>query len=104
MTIPTLDEGPPLHEYAVEFHLPGIGALHWRLAQDLTQAFRKALGGTGTEVRWLEASVTKDTLRCVFVAPDEGAVRAAARTAHLAPDRIFELAAEVTANDRELAA
>jgi hypothetical protein len=82
---------PPLHRYAIEFHLPGIGAMPAVRAHSLTHAFRKALVDAAADVRWLDAVVTTNTLRCILVAPHEDAVRAAAREAHLAPDQIFEL-------------
>lgn len=75
-------------EFAVDFHLPGIGGLSDARVQDLDRAFGRALDGASPGVRWVGSRVTLNTLRCIVAAPHETSVYDAALHAHLPPDRV----------------
>ena len=75
-------------EFAVDFHLPGIGGLPDARVQDLNRAFGRALDGASPGVRWVGSRISLNTLRCILAAPHETDVYDAALHAHLPPDRV----------------
>ncbi|QDF96986.1 hypothetical protein CJ010_10835 [Azoarcus sp. DD4] len=66
-------------KYLIERHIPGAG----RLSRDeLAAISRKSCGilqNMGPQVQWLHSYVTTDKVYCVYIAPNEEAVREHAR-------------------------
>ena len=63
-------------KYIIEREIPGAGSL---TAQDLQAISQKSCGildNMGSRVQWLESYVTEDKVYCVYIAPNEEAVRA----------------------------
>jgi hypothetical protein len=66
-------------KFLIEREIPGAGKLS---AQDLKGISQKSCGvlrEMGPSVQWVESYVTDDKVYCVYVAPDEEAVREHAR-------------------------
>ena len=61
--------------YVIERNLPGAG----KLSQDEIRAVAQRSCGVllelGSDIQWIESYVTEDRIYCVYIAPDEAAVR-----------------------------
>jgi hypothetical protein len=66
-------------KFVIEREIPGAGKLS---AQDLQAISQKSCGvlrQMGPEIQWVHSYVTDDKVYCVYVAPNEEAVREHAR-------------------------
>jgi hypothetical protein len=62
-------------KFVIEREIPGAGQL---TAADLQSISKKSCGvlqEMGPKIQWLESYVTDDKVYCVYVAPDEAAIR-----------------------------
>ena len=62
-------------KYLIEREIPGAGELS---PQDLQAIARKSCGvleEMGPRIQWVQSYVTADKVYCVYIAPDEDAVR-----------------------------
>lgn len=75
-------------KFIVERKMPGAGRLTAEELQGAAQVFRQALADMGPDIQWLHSYVTGDRFYCLFLAPDEAAVREHARYAGFPADRI----------------
>ncbi|MGH7127256.1 MAG: DUF4242 domain-containing protein [Planctomycetaceae bacterium] len=66
-------------KYVIERDLPGAGELSAQELQAISQKSREVLRDMGPEIQWLESYVTDDKIYCVYIAPNEDAVRQHAR-------------------------
>jgi hypothetical protein len=75
-------------KYVIERELAGAGKLP---PQELTAIARKScsvLQSMGPQIQWLHSFVTDDKIYCVYIAPDEGAVRAHAKQGGFPANRV----------------
>ncbi len=75
-------------KYVIERELPGAGTLS---AQDLKAISQKSCGvldKMGPQIQWQQSYVTGDKVYCVYIAPDEAAVREHAQLGGFPVDRI----------------
>jgi len=82
-------------KFVIEREMPGAGALS---AADLRGAAQKscaALRDVGPSVQWLHSYVTDDKLYCVYIAPDEAAVRRHAQIGGFPADRVSRVRATI---------
>jgi len=66
-------------KFVIEREIPGAGELS---AQDLQGVSQKSCGvlrEMGPQIQWVQSYVTDDKIYCVYLAPDEEAVREHAR-------------------------
>lgn len=62
-------------KFVIEREIPGAGQLS---AEDLHGISQKSCGvlqELGPQIQWVQSYVTDDKVYCVYIAPDEGAVR-----------------------------
>lgn len=81
--------------YVIERDLPGAGALG---ADQLTGISRKScevLDAMGPQIQWVHSYVTDDRIYCVYLAPDEDAVREHARRGGFPATRVSEVRAVI---------
>jgi len=62
-------------KYVIEREMPGAGQLSVEELRGLSQKSCEVLRQMGPEIQWVESYVTDDKLYCVYIAPDEAAVR-----------------------------
>jgi hypothetical protein len=78
-------------KYVIEREIPGAG----KLSRDELQAIAKkscnVLEKMGPQIQWLESFVTPDKIYCVYIAPDENAIREHARQGGFPANRISEI-------------
>jgi len=62
-------------KFVIERNLPGAGKLPPQELQAISQKSCGVLHAMGPKVQWVQSFVTDDKIYCVYVAPDEEAVR-----------------------------
>jgi hypothetical protein len=62
-------------EFVIERDIPGIGDASGAELQAVSRKSRGVLRELGGSVQWVESHVTQDKIYCVYIAPDEAAVR-----------------------------
>jgi len=75
-------------KYIIERELPGAGNLS---PEELTAISQKSCGilrEMGPQIQWVESYVTQDKIYCVYIAPDEAAIREHAAKGGFPADRI----------------
>ena len=78
-------------KFVIEREIPGAGKLS---AQDLNAVSQKScnvLQGMGPQIQWLQSYVTDDKLYCVYIAPNEEAVREHARQGGFPANRVSQV-------------
>ena len=65
--------------YIIEREIPGAGALSEEELRAISQKSCGVLRELGTSIQWVQSYVTGDKVYCVYIAPDEEAVREHAR-------------------------
>ena len=59
----------------IEREIPGVGRLPAESIRNISKKSCEVLAKMGPSIQWVESFVTNDKLYCVYIAPDEGAVR-----------------------------
>ena len=78
-------------KFLIERSIPGAGKMS---AAELRAASQKSCGvlrELGPSVQWLQSYVTDDALYCVYIAPDEAAVRTHAERGGFPANRITRI-------------
>jgi Nickel responsive protein SCO4226-like len=78
-------------KYVIERNIPGAGNLK---PEELNAISRKSCGvlrNMGPHIQWVESYVTADKIYCVYIAPDEQAVREHATQGGFPADSIAEV-------------
>lgn len=78
-------------KYLIEREIPGAGALTPQDLQAISQKSCGVLSNMGPRVQWLESYVTDDKVYCIYIAPDEAAVRAHAEQGEFPANRISRI-------------
>jgi hypothetical protein len=66
-------------KFVIEREIPGAGKLSPQELQAISQKSCAVLNGMGPQIQWIQSYVTDDKIYCVYVAPNEEAVREHAR-------------------------
>ncbi|HYO62897.1 MAG TPA: DUF4242 domain-containing protein [Pyrinomonadaceae bacterium] len=66
-------------KFLIEREVPGAGAMSAEELQGISQKSCGVLQSMGPQIQWVQSYVTGDKIYCVYVAPDEEAVREHAR-------------------------
>ncbi|HEY3973370.1 MAG TPA: DUF4242 domain-containing protein [Candidatus Sulfotelmatobacter sp.] len=75
-------------QFVIEREIPGAGNLSDAEIQEVSKKSVGVLKDMGPEIRWLHSYVTGDKVYCVYLAPDEDAVRDHARRVGIPANRI----------------
>ena len=62
-------------KFVIERELAGAGKLAKQELQAISQKSCGVLQSMGPHIQWLQSFVTDDKIYCVYIAPDEAAVR-----------------------------
>ena len=62
-------------KFLIEREIPGAGDLTAEELQGISQKSCGVLREMGPQIQWVESYVTDDKVYCVYIAPDEEAVR-----------------------------
>ena len=66
-------------KFVIERDIVGAGKLPKQELQAISQKSCSVLQGMGPKIQWLQSYVTDDKIYCVYIAPDERAIREHAR-------------------------
>jgi uncharacterized protein DUF4242 len=75
-------------KYIIEREIPEAGTLTTQDLQSISQKSCGVLNNMGPRVQWLESFVTDDKVYCVYIAPDEAAVKTHAEQGGFPANRI----------------
>ena len=75
-------------QFVIERDVLGAGKLSDSELRELSLRSLEALRGMGPQIRWLHSYVTEDKVYCVYLAPDENAIREHARRVGIPADRV----------------
>jgi hypothetical protein len=78
-------------KYVIEREIPNAGSLTQEQIQGISQKSRHVLKNMGSQIQWVESFVTADKIYCVYIAPDEAAVREHAKQGGFPANRISEV-------------
>jgi hypothetical protein len=78
-------------KFVIERDIPEAGSLSSEQLHAISQTSREILREMGPEIQWVESFVTDDRVYCVYVAPDEEAVRKHAQQAGFPANRISQV-------------
>jgi hypothetical protein len=62
-------------KFVIERDIPGAGQLSSEQLKAISQTSCGVLREMGPQIQWLQSYVTDDKVYCVYIAPDEEAVR-----------------------------
>ena len=82
-------------KYIIEREIPGAGGLSQTDLQAISQKSCTVLRGMGSEIQWLESYVTDDKIYCVYIAPNETAIREHAERGGFPANRISAVRAMI---------
>ncbi len=78
-------------KYVIEREIPGAGKLKPQELQQISQKSCSVLNAMGPQIQWLESYVTNEKIYCVYIAPNEEAVREHATKGGFPANRISEI-------------
>jgi hypothetical protein len=79
-------------KYLIEREIPGAGALSSADLQGISQKSCGVLRDMGPQIQWVHSYVTDDKIYCVYIAPNEEAVREHALQGGFPANRISRIA------------
>jgi hypothetical protein len=78
-------------KFLIEREIPGAGELSAAELQAISQKSCGVLREMGPQIQWVESYVTGDKVYCVYIAPDEAAVREHAARGGFPANRVSEI-------------
>ena len=78
-------------KYVIEREIPGVGKLSAEEFHSISQKSCNVLRQMGPEIQWVQSYVTDDKIYCVYIAPDEAAVRKHAEMGGFPANRISQV-------------
>jgi hypothetical protein len=78
-------------KYMIEREIPGAGKLSPKELQGISQKSCAVLKELGPSVQWVQSFVTGDKVYCVYIAPNEAAVRQHAERGGFPANRISKI-------------
>jgi hypothetical protein len=78
-------------KYIIEREITGTGKLRKEQLEGISQKSCRVLKKLGPQIQWLESYVTDDKVNCVYIAPDEAAVREHAKQGGFPANRVSEV-------------
>jgi hypothetical protein len=80
-------------KFVIERDIPGAGKLSPQQLQAISQKSCGVLREMGPQIQWIQSYVTDDKIYCVYIAPDEDAVRKHAQMGGFPANRISRIRA-----------
>ena len=82
-------------KYVIEREIPGAGDLSKEELQGISQTSCNVLNDMGPHIQWVQSQVTDDKIYCIYIAPDEAAIREHAEQGGFPANRISEVHAVI---------
>ena len=90
-------------KFVIERELTGAGKLPRQELQAISQKSCGVLRELGPQIQWQQSFVTDDKIYCVYIAPDEEAVKTHARKGGFPANRISAVRAVIDPTTAEMA-
>ena len=78
-------------KFVIEREVPGAGKLSTQELQAISQKSCGVLRAMGPEIQWIQSYVTDDKIYCVYIAPNEDAIREHAQLCGVPANRISQV-------------
>lgn len=78
-------------KFLIEREIPGAGDLSGEELRAISEKSCGVLREMGPQIQWVESYVTGDKVYCVYIAPDEAAVREHARQGGFPANSVSEI-------------
>jgi hypothetical protein len=78
-------------KYIIERDIPGAGKLTAGELKAISQKSCSVLSKMGPQIQWLQSYVTGDKIYCVYIAPNEKAIREHAQQGGFPANRVSEV-------------
>ena len=78
-------------QYVIEREVPNAGQLSEDELREISLKSLAVLGEMGPKIRWLHSYVTDNKIYCVYLAPDEAAIREHAQKGGFPANRISKV-------------
>jgi hypothetical protein len=78
-------------KFVIERDIPKAGSLSSEQLQAISQKSCGVLREMGTQIQWVQSYVSDDKIYCIYVAPDEDAVRQHAQQGGFPANRISQI-------------
>ena len=91
-------------KYVIEREIPGAGNLSSEELQSISQTSCGVLQKMGPRIQWIQSYVTGDKVYCVYIAPDEEAIREHARQGGFPANKVSEVKAIIDPTTAEQSA
>ena len=78
-------------KYVIEREIPQAGKLSPQDLQSISQTSCAVLQKMGPQIQWVQSFVTEDKVYCVYIAPNEDAIREHASLGGFPANRISEV-------------
>lgn len=78
-------------KYLIERQLPGAGALSAATLQEISKTSVGVLTEMGPSIQWVQSYVTPDAIHCIYIAPNEDALREHGKRGGFPVTRISEI-------------
>jgi hypothetical protein len=82
-------------KYVIEREIPGAGKLSAAELKAISQKSCGVLSAMGPQIQWVQSFVTGDKVYCVYIAPNEQAVREHARQGGFPANRVSAVMAVI---------
>ncbi len=89
-------------KFIIEREIPGAGKLSPAELQGISQKSCGVLREMGPEIQWVQSYVTGDKIYCVYIAPDEAAVREHASKGGFPADSVAQVLSVIDPTTAEL--
>ena len=90
-------------KFVIERELTGAGKLPRQELQAISQKSCSVLREMGPQIQWQQSFVTDDKIYCIYIAPDEEAVKTHARKGGFPANRISAVRAVIDPTTAEVA-
>ena len=90
-------------KFVIERELTGAGKLPRQELQAISQKSCGVLREMGPQIQWQQSFVTDDKIYCIYIAPDEDAVKTHARKGGFPANRISAVRAVIDPTTAEVA-
>ena len=75
-------------KFVIERDIPGAGKLSMEQVKAVSRKSCSILKEMGPKIQWIHSYITEDRIYCVYIAPDEDAIREHARRGGFPANRI----------------
>ena len=88
-------------KFVIERDIPGAGKLSPQQLQEISKKSCSVLREMGPQVQWIQSYVTDEKIYCVYIAPDEDAVRKHAQQGEFPANRVSRIRAVIDPTSAE---